>query len=567
MKEKDIIVQKIPQHFFNIYHRSITLEKNEKTNEWQEGASPGHYYIGLETEGVEAIFGKNPKSEDLKKQIYGESEILTIDEEWLHKRIQKFSVEKNKDFITVKKIVLTDDQFKNAFEYALSKKTGEDQEGNFIIGVSDCTDFVQDVYHAAKLPLYFTSVYSSEELTNMDTWASKKVLLKYGSSDKYTKGFFNDITAVSKEALAASLNIDVSKITIVDPSIGSALGEASVIILPRFNVSVNDVQLPIHNKPVIKEISNETLLLIQSMNQMIIISSEKLAQQEQNSLIKKEEIDKKILLGIQKTAENTKKLVSFLEARILSFKDSFLLLIDKYKGALNEKAKSLVQEENDLQKKSQSEYDQKIKLLQKESQSNFDNIMKQKQSEFDTKSTIISKQIQSEVDAMVNQKRSEADSEWNARKNYQKPSMDHSYTIDNNDIIANKNSEIENFRSKKQSEANNKINQLKSQIDSEIESSKGNKNSELQAGLVQIQKSLEIKLKEKIALDKSFLEKKEALIQPKVDSFNKKVEDFKTDNALHQKLLSAFEHNENVDIIMDQEIDVFLQGVNSDFVL
>jgi hypothetical protein len=85
------------------------------------------------------------------------------------------------------------------------------KEHEYIIGLKDCVDFVQDVYHSTGLSLYFTKAYTKAELFSLNTKVAYKVFERYGSRDSFREKFLQ-IESQSAEFLADNLNIDVNQI-------------------------------------------------------------------------------------------------------------------------------------------------------------------------------------------------------------------------------------------------------------------------------------------------------------------------------------------------------------------
>lgn len=223
-------------YYINIHHRNISVSKdiNEKL---QQEKSYGHFYLSLEGPNVHKYYGKYPKEGNFFNNIIGQGLIETDEEELTHINVTKLSKNNpDKALISTKKITVSKEQFEAAHKYAYSRQTGETQEGTYIVGVADCTDFVQAVYNAAGLPLYFTSIYTSQELKELGTEAASNVLRKYASRDSF-KSHFSNIEGLNKEALANKLNIDSKQ---VKPLKGSLELDK---ILPSFEITLKECDL------------------------------------------------------------------------------------------------------------------------------------------------------------------------------------------------------------------------------------------------------------------------------------------------------------------------------------
>jgi hypothetical protein len=223
-------MSKQKDYFFNVYHRNISVNE-----EIQKEVSPGHFYLMLESGFKQSFFGKYPKNTDSinLNLIAGESKISTEDEKVKHQKIEEYLEQNPSENILCRKTApLNKEEYKHAFSYAVSKCEGTDREGIYIIGMADCSDFVQAVYHAAGLPLNFTILYTREELKVLDSWAATHILLKYASRDTF-KFHFRSIEAPTREQLAEGLNIGVDKIEVNE--------SLNVFMLPTFRVDTKKV--------------------------------------------------------------------------------------------------------------------------------------------------------------------------------------------------------------------------------------------------------------------------------------------------------------------------------------
>lgn len=226
-------MSKHSNYFFNIFHRSISVIEKEK-NQMQEEWSTGHFYLMLESSEQKSFFGKYPKQSDsIIKLAIGESEVVREGEGFRHNKLIEFAEQnQSKNVLSSKAIPLCEKEYHSALKFAISKCEGKDKEGMYIILFKDCTDFVQSVYHAAGLPLYFTILYTRDELQDLSSLAAKKVLLVYGSRDTFKHQFSNK-EALSKEALGEQLNIGVDTI-----KLNLILSDSS---LPSFRVNTKKI--------------------------------------------------------------------------------------------------------------------------------------------------------------------------------------------------------------------------------------------------------------------------------------------------------------------------------------
>lgn len=226
------------KYYLNIHHRSIAINIDQETETLEQSTSPGHFYVSLQKNDERQFFGKYAQGKQLIKQIIGEEVIVSRQEELFTRQLDMLKALTGKDYHSFKSIILTDKQYENALDYALSKTDGRVEPGNYILAIDDCTDFVQQVYNQAGLPLYFTTVFTRDDLSTFGSLAALNVLNKYGASDCLDLTF-SSIKSTSREALARSLNIDASNITSNMPDF-----EAPVLALPSFKVAFEEIELP-----------------------------------------------------------------------------------------------------------------------------------------------------------------------------------------------------------------------------------------------------------------------------------------------------------------------------------
>jgi len=227
-----------PKYFFNVLHRNIDVRTKEDGTSEQEKSYTGHLYLTLQGNGKIEWFGKYPPKDNL---VYGEGRIESGTEESKDNAIIDLPNKTSNPYVRIQQIIITEEQYEKALKYAIETSKGKTKDNTYIIGFADCVDFVQSVYNAAGLPLYFTSAYSKQELANLDTWASTKMSIKYGSRDTI-KQHLSITEGGSREQLAKSLNISIDKITPSSPVIDISL-HSHDSLLPRYKVALDDSDL------------------------------------------------------------------------------------------------------------------------------------------------------------------------------------------------------------------------------------------------------------------------------------------------------------------------------------
>lgn len=220
-------------YYLNIHSRNINVKEKE-SGELEQGKSlTGHFYISLQAEEAKKFFGVYPED----NIVISNAKLETNKEKLLHEGIIEFS-KKETDHVFTKQIRLTKEQYEKAKEYA------ETHTGKYVIGLADCADFVQSVYNAAGLPLYFTTAYSQEELSQIDSLAANKVSTVYGNRDNISI-HLSSVSGVSREKVAAELNLPIEKVIPIPPDIDLDLHPTA---LPKFRILIDNADLiPLDN--------------------------------------------------------------------------------------------------------------------------------------------------------------------------------------------------------------------------------------------------------------------------------------------------------------------------------
>jgi hypothetical protein len=228
-------------YFLKIYQRKITIEENS-TGQAELSKSVGHNYLSIHAGDKVDFFGKySAHTNNPLGFLIGDSRIETVGEKQQHTFVMRVSEKSEQQNIIVKTFRLTQQEYEAVFKSAKDRSDGAVKEGMYVIGIADCTDFVQSLYNTAGLPFYYTMAYTKEELENFGTLAAKNIIRKYGCKDN-AKEHLSVIEAVSKEGLAKQLNIDVSNIEPIEPGIDISL-QSYEGMLPKFKVTVKEADL------------------------------------------------------------------------------------------------------------------------------------------------------------------------------------------------------------------------------------------------------------------------------------------------------------------------------------
>ncbi len=223
-------MSKDKNYSLNIHHRKVKIDqKSEEKHPAQ--LSAGHFYFGLEEDGKVTFFTNYPeKMEFLSNLINGKELYMALEE--VYKDIHDIEKKSLLQWITTRSINLSQEQFTKAYKYAQEHQERQIEES--YDGGLQSAALIQAVYHAAGLPLHFTSVYTKAELTNFSTPVAKNILVRYGSRDTFEKDFRN-IPAVNKTELAMRLNIPEKTI------ITKGIGKHEYTI---FSILVKEIDLP-----------------------------------------------------------------------------------------------------------------------------------------------------------------------------------------------------------------------------------------------------------------------------------------------------------------------------------
>lgn len=189
------------EYKLNIHHRAAVVSDGYTK---VEKSITGHFFISLEKNGERQYFGKYPRGGGPIKSIFGREKIESEKEAESVLCLQQFEIKNNQKYLHTKTINLSAEQYNKAFEYAKSKSEGK-MAKMYVLGLADCADFVQSVYNAAGLPLYFSSAFRRKEL--ILSLAGGKVLTTYGCLDKFVAKF-EKIYSSNRQKLAAKLNMN-----------------------------------------------------------------------------------------------------------------------------------------------------------------------------------------------------------------------------------------------------------------------------------------------------------------------------------------------------------------------
>jgi hypothetical protein len=198
--------------FLTIYH-DVGLKLEESTNLVVKTFSFGHFYLGLSNGEINVSYGFNPIN--IANSIIGKGKVKTEDERLsLHNQYEQ---QTQNSLLYSKHIPLSFVQYCKATSY-VEKYLGVKQ--TYIVAERDCSDFVQDVYHETGLSLYFTKVFTKQELLELGTEVCLKVLSRYGARDIFSDIFTNaELGCSNVKEVSNKLNIPVNQVVEVTNNI------------------------------------------------------------------------------------------------------------------------------------------------------------------------------------------------------------------------------------------------------------------------------------------------------------------------------------------------------------
>jgi len=225
---------KSAKHFLAIYH-DVALKLNRTEEKLIKDISTGHFYIGLITEEDASSYGFNPTS---LIDVFGGMGVVGVENERLA-RSKRYEEETKEEVLCTKLIPLTYQQYSKAnlfVEHNLGIET------EYKIGHRDCVDFVQDVYHETGLSLYFTKVFTKQELLDLGTKVCLKVLSRYGARDIFSDIFTNaELGCSNAKEVSNKLNIPVNQVVEVTNHITSLMFYDSLSLTNHyFTVFLNE---------------------------------------------------------------------------------------------------------------------------------------------------------------------------------------------------------------------------------------------------------------------------------------------------------------------------------------
>lgn len=187
------------KYCFCIHQRNVKVDDRCSKISW----CVGHFFLSLEKNGEAIFFGKHPERNGIKV-FYDREKIKTMEEAQSFSCLTSLQERDNKPYVKTKTIILNEEEYEKALKYAKSKCEGE-VSGIYKLWGDNCTDFIQEVYNIAGLPLYFTSVFRTEDLDFSP--AAKSVRKKYGSLDQFDSIFIN-MRASNENELVTKLNVN-----------------------------------------------------------------------------------------------------------------------------------------------------------------------------------------------------------------------------------------------------------------------------------------------------------------------------------------------------------------------
>lgn len=152
------------KYYLSIHHRSIAININPDDGFMEQSTSPGHFYVSLQKNEEKKFFGKYAQGKNLIQQFFSK-EVIESEREGLYTSgIKALGTQTGEEYHSFKSIIITEEQYDRALDYALSKTDGRIEPGNYIIAINDCTDFVQQPSNPNQHERFYNGMQKSAEL-------------------------------------------------------------------------------------------------------------------------------------------------------------------------------------------------------------------------------------------------------------------------------------------------------------------------------------------------------------------------------------------------------------------
>ena len=267
--------------------------------------------------------------------------------------------------------------------------------------------------------------------------------------------------------------------------------------------------------------------------------------------------------------ERESKVKSIVVTALKAFTGKFKAMRDKFIKKLVEQSEKEI---SDLKEAGQAEYNTGEKAIHQQKEQEIEAKGEQLKSSFDSQVAALELRKQGECDAFFLKGQSECEAVFAARCGAasNQPSTSGlalSICVDNSDVVAQKNSELSAFKAQKSAEMEAEIQALRAQNINELKSFADSKEEEADQRCKELQSSIEQRLK---STRKSVIELAENEVkkeETQIAKYKRKIKDIQDDNVLIDRIkeLVGNSGDASAEALINEELNVFLQGVASDF--
>ena len=268
--------------------------------------------------------------------------------------------------------------------------------------------------------------------------------------------------------------------------------------------------------------------------------------------------------------EKTSKVKSIIEAALKAFKEKFEAIRDKFTKKLKDDIEKTAKDASDSQQNGQAEYDTKAQAIHQQKAQKIEAMKEQLQSTYNSQASEIAQRKKGEIDAFFQQGQAECDAVFAARSGAasNQPSsslLTLSYVVSNSDVVAQKNAELSTFKAQKSAEMEAEQQALLAQTQNQLNSFRASKEAEAAQQCNALKSSIEQRLKSTESKVREIAEAAQTKDKAQVAECNRKIRDIQEDTGLIERLKEVIGNSGDVEALINEELNVVLQGAASDF--
>ena len=268
--------------------------------------------------------------------------------------------------------------------------------------------------------------------------------------------------------------------------------------------------------------------------------------------------------------EKTSKVKSIIEAALKAFKEKFEAIRDKFTKKLKDDIEKTAKDASDSQQNGQAEYDAKAQAIHQQKAQEIEAMRGQLQSLYESQVAEIAERKKGEIDAFFQQGQAECDAVFAARSGAasNQPSsslLTLSYVVSNSDVVAQKNAELSTFKAQKSAEMEAEQQALLAQTQNQLNSFRASKEAEAAQQCNALKSSIEQRLKSTESKVREIAEAAQTKDKAQVAECNRKIRDIQEDTGLIERLKEVIGNSGDVEALINEELNVVLQGAASDF--